>query len=90
MVVRRAALVLGMLLGVFLIVRAIAELFVIDFSDPSSYMHDWGGPTLFGVLLVHCGPGLIAIVLIFFFAWRRPGSAGADLDSRDRTREGSS
>jgi hypothetical protein len=46
-------------LGIYLILRAIVELFVIDYGDPASYAADWGGPSLFGVLLVHCGPGLL-------------------------------
>ena len=61
---RRVAAVVGVLLGLYLIVRAIAEPFVIDTSDPATYQNDWGGPTLAGVLLVHCGPGVIAAVLL--------------------------
>jgi hypothetical protein len=41
--------------------RAIVELFVIDTSNPASYRQDWGGPGLVGVLLVHCGPGILAV-----------------------------
>lgn len=55
---------LGYVLGVFLILRAIAEPFVINYTDPESYKHDWGGPTLVGVMLVHMLPGLLALVLI--------------------------
>jgi hypothetical protein len=40
---RNVFVVLGLIVGVFLIVRAIVELFVIDYSDPSSYANDWGG-----------------------------------------------
>jgi hypothetical protein len=29
-------------------------------SDAATYRDDWGGPSLFGVLLVHCGLGLLA------------------------------
>ncbi len=54
----------GLVLGVYLIGRAIAEFFVIDFADPASYRADWGGPSLAGVLAVHCGFGLVALVLI--------------------------
>jgi len=35
----------------------VVELLIIDYSDPSSYRHDWGGPSLIGVLLVNCLPG---------------------------------
>jgi len=59
-----AGLFLGYLLGIFLILRAIAEPFVVDFGNPENYKHDWGGPTIIGVLAVHMLPGLIALVLI--------------------------
>jgi uncharacterized membrane protein len=62
-VVKRVGVVLAFVLGAFLIVRAVVEPFVVDMSDPATYRHDWGGPSLFGVLLVHCGPGVIAAVL---------------------------
>lgn len=54
----------GVLLGLYLIARAIAEPFVIDMTDPASYRLDWGGPSLAGVLAVHCGPGIISALLI--------------------------
>ena len=53
--------------GVYFVARAIVEPFVIDVIDPSTYQHDWGGPHLAGVLLVHCGLGVIAASLM---AWR--------------------
>jgi hypothetical protein len=54
---RRIVIALGVIVGVF-IVRAVVELLTIDYSDPSSYADDWGGPSIAGVLLVHCGLGL--------------------------------
>ncbi|MFD2762637.1 hypothetical protein [Micromonospora eburnea] len=54
----------GVLLGLYLIARAIAEPFVIDMTDPASYRLDWGGPSLAGVLAVHCGPGVVSAALI--------------------------
>jgi hypothetical protein len=62
--VKKLAMVLGMVLGAYLIVRGIAEPFVIDMSDPATYRNDWGGPSLTGVLAVHCGPGLISGALM--------------------------
>jgi len=62
---------MGLIIGLFLIVRAIAEPFVIDFGDPATYRNDWGGPGLPGVLAVHCGPGLVAAALIVMAAIRR-------------------
>jgi hypothetical protein len=60
--IRKAASAVGLALGLFLIVRAVAEPFVIDMSDSATYRNDWGGPSLFGVLLGHCGPGVLAAV----------------------------
>ena len=71
---RKAAVALGLALGLFLIVRAVAEPFVIDFSDPATYRNDWGGPSLFGVLLVHCGPGVVAAAAIATALIRRRSS----------------
>jgi hypothetical protein len=61
---RRAGLVLAVILGLYLVARAVAEPFVIDFADPATYRLDWGGPSLPGVLLVHCGPGVVAATLM--------------------------
>jgi hypothetical protein len=69
--VRRVAIALGVIVGIFFIVRAVVELLTIDYSDPSSYADDWGGPSLSGVLLVHCGLGVIAAIWIGVFLWRR-------------------
>lgn len=52
--------VFGVVLGLYLIGRAIVEPFILDLSDPATYRNDWGGPSLFGVLAVHCGPGIVA------------------------------
>ncbi|MET1012511.1 MAG: hypothetical protein ABWY83_09045 [Actinomycetota bacterium] len=71
---RRIVIALGVIVGIFFIVRAVVELLTIDYSDPSSYANDWGGPSLAGVLLVHCGLGLIAAVWIGVFLWRRRSS----------------
>ena len=68
---RKAAIAVGLALGLFLIVRAVAEPFVIDMSDPATYRNDWGGPSLLGVLLVHCGPGVIAAAVMAMVLIRR-------------------
>ncbi|MCD0446533.1 hypothetical protein LO763_23225 [Glycomyces sp. A-F 0318] len=69
---RRVLWLLAFVVGGFFIVRALMEPFVIDFGDPSSYEGDWGGPSLFGVLLVHMGPGVLAAALLIWMA-RRTG-----------------
>ena len=58
---------LAFIVGGYFVVRALMEPFVVDFSDPSSYEDDWGGPSLIGVLAVHMGPGIIAAAL--FVRW---------------------
>ena len=79
---RKIAIAVGFVLGLFFIVRAVAEPFVIDMSDPATYRNDWGGPSLFGVLLVHCGPGVIAAVAIAMFLIRRRSSRRAYTEQR--------
>jgi hypothetical protein len=63
--------VLGLLAAAYLILRAIAEPFVIDMNDPASYRNDWGGPSLAGVLAVHCLPGVIAAAAVAWAIVRR-------------------
>ena len=73
---RRVATVFGVILGLYLIGRAIAEPFVTDLSDPSAYRDDWGGPSLIGVLAVHCGPGIVAAAwMVTALVRRRSGPA---------------
>lgn len=64
---RKALLIVGAIVAAFLIVRAIVEVLTIDYGDPSSYEHDWGGPSLIGVLLVHCLPGLLAAIAVVVY-----------------------
>ncbi|MBO0870777.1 MAG: hypothetical protein J2P15_19655 [Micromonosporaceae bacterium] len=68
---RGVALVVGVILGLYLIGRAIAEPFLIDFSDPSTYHLAWGGPHLIGVLAVHCGPGIVSAAWMVSAVLRR-------------------
>jgi hypothetical protein len=79
---RKAATVAGLALGLFFIVRAVAEPFVIDVSDPASYRDDWGGPSLIGVLLVHIGPGVMAAVVITTLLIRRSCRRRAQREQR--------
>jgi hypothetical protein len=68
---RKAGAIVGLAIGLYFIVRAVAEPFVIDMSDPATYRNNWGGPSLIGVLLVHVGPGVIAAVTIAMLLIRR-------------------
>jgi hypothetical protein len=87
---RKLLMLLGHVLGVYLFLRALAEPFLIDFGDPSSYHLDWGGPHLIGVLAVHCGPGLLYAAGMVWWAVRRirsrtnPGHTGPDHTNADR------
>jgi hypothetical protein len=82
--VRKAATFVGLALDLYLIIRAVAEPFVIDMSNPATYRNDWGGPSLFGVLLVHCGPGVVAAVAIAMFLIRRRSSGRAQREQPGR------
>ncbi|GIH13398.1 hypothetical protein [Rugosimonospora africana] len=72
---RKVLLAFGFIVGLYLFGRAVVEPFVINLSDPSTYRHDWGGPSLIGVLAVHCGPGLVfgaAVVTALVRRYGRP------------------
>jgi hypothetical protein len=68
---KRALWMIGLVLAAYLIGRALVELFTIDTSNPASYRDDWGGPSFFGVLFVHVGPGLVAATLLAVALIRR-------------------
>jgi len=72
---RRALLILGAVVAAFLIVRAIVEVLTLHYSDPSSYEHDWGGPSVIGVLAVHTLPGVIAAVEVVIVIRRSRGGS---------------
>ncbi len=84
---RKVLLAFGCIVGLYLFGRAVVEPFIITWNDPSTYRHDWGGPSLIGVLTVHCGPGLLfgaAVVTALVRRYGRgpAGSAPAPVDSR--------
>ncbi len=84
---RKVALTLGLILGLYLLGRAVAEPFLIDVANPATYRNDWGGPSLLGVLAVHCGPGLLAgaaIVTGLIRGSRRQPELGPDGRDPDR------
>lgn len=88
---KRIALVAATVVGLYLTGRAVAEFFVIHWGDAASYRDDWGGPSLAGVLAVHCLPGLILpgyLAWRIFAAWPRPlgshrGRGGPESSARD-------
>jgi hypothetical protein len=70
---RRVLLGLGLIVAAYLVVRGVAEPFVIDLDDPDSYRSDWGGPSLVGVLAVHSGPALVILTAAAVWLVRRRG-----------------
>ena len=63
---------LGGLIGLYLVGRAVAEFFTVDYSNPALYRDSWGGPSLVGVFLVHAGPGaaIVAVAVVgYLLAW---------------------
>lgn len=65
---------LGGIVALYLVGRAVAEFFTVDYSNPASYRDSWGGPSLVGVFFVHAGPGAaIAIAGIgYLLRWWPP------------------
>lgn len=74
---KKGATLLAAAVGVFLIVRAIAEPLTIDMSDPATYSDDWGGPSLAGVLALHMLPGVIAAAGFVWAVMRRRSQGSA-------------
>lgn len=75
---KKVATVFGLFVGLYFVVRAAVEPFVITMSDPTTYQAGWGGPSLFGVLLVHMGPGVLCAALMVFGvvrAWKKQARA---------------
>jgi cbb3-type cytochrome oxidase subunit 3 len=68
---RAIGLGLGGLVAAYLAGRGIAEFWLVDYSSPASYRHAWGGPTLAGVFAVHSGPGLIILIAMAVWLYRR-------------------
>jgi hypothetical protein len=77
---KRTLAIIGVLLGVFLIARAMAWPFTVDPSDPGTYAGDWGGPSLLGAAAVHCGPGILSAAILIGLVVR--GRLAARRDQR--------
>jgi hypothetical protein len=61
---------LGGVVALYLVGRAVAEFFTVDYSNPASYRASWGGPSLVGVFLVHAGPGAAIAVAVVGYLCR--------------------
>jgi hypothetical protein len=73
---RRAALrIIGLtvtgLVALYMVGRGIAEFWTVNYSDPASYEHSWGGPSLAGVFAVHSGPGFVIVIATAWWLVRR-------------------
>lgn len=78
---------LGGLAALFLVGRAVAEFFTVDYSNPGSYRNSWGGPSLVGVFLVHAGPGAAIVVAVLGYTcrwWPRSRKAGRADNTAER------
>lgn len=73
------------LIAAYLVIRGIAEFWVVDYSDPASYRHAWGGPSLAGVFAVHSGPALLVLIAAAVWLWQRRASRSVRQDARTRT-----
>jgi hypothetical protein len=64
---RIAGLTVTSLVALYAVGRGMAEFWTVNYSDPASYAHSWGGPSLAGVFAVHSGPGFAIVIAA---AWR--------------------
>jgi hypothetical protein len=83
-IMKKIGFVAAIVVGLYLTGRAVAELFLIHWGSPASYHNDWGGPSLAGVLAVHCLPGLI---LPGYLAWRITRRPAVDDKARKPNRQ---
>jgi len=70
-VLRFTGLTVACLVALLFIARAVVEIATVNPFQPDTYRDDWGGPSYVGVLLVHAGPGLLAVVLVALVLRRR-------------------
>jgi uncharacterized protein YybS (DUF2232 family) len=94
-ILKITAWALGGLVGLYLVIRGIAEFFIVHYNDPASYRNAWGGPTLAGVFAVHAGPGLLVLIGAGIYLTRKMRSrrvprhnSPADRTSLPRARKG--
>jgi hypothetical protein len=68
---RAVAWLIGGVVAAYLVGRGVAEFWTVNYSDPASYQHSWGGPSLAGVFAVHSGPGLAVLIVAAVWLGRR-------------------
>jgi hypothetical protein len=68
---RFSGLIVAGLVALYAVGRGIAEFWTVNYSDPGSYGHSWGGPSLAGVFAVHSGPGFVIVIAAAWWLVRR-------------------
>jgi hypothetical protein len=68
---RIAGLTVAGLVALYVVGRGIAEFWAVNYSEPASYEHSWGGPSLAGVFAVHSGPGFVIVIAAAWWLRRR-------------------
>jgi hypothetical protein len=68
---RIAGLTVTSLVALYAVGRGVAEFWTVNYSDPASYAHSWGGPSLAGVFAVHSGPGFAVVTAVAWWLVRR-------------------
>ena len=68
---RFSALTVAGLVALYVVGRGIAEFWTVNYADPASYEHSWGGPSLAGVFAVHSGPGFVIVIAAAWWLVRR-------------------
>lgn len=55
----------------YFVLRGVAQLLLWVFRPELIGPDSWGGPSMAGVLVVHCGPGLVSALVLVWLARRR-------------------
>jgi hypothetical protein len=79
---RIAGLTVTSLVALYAVGRGIAEFWTVNYSDPASYAHSWGGPSLAGVFAVHSGPGFAIVIAAAWWLVRQRARRSTGRGSR--------
>jgi hypothetical protein len=79
---RIAGLTVTGVVALYAVGRGIAEFWTVNYSDPASYAHSWGGPSLAGVFAVHSGPGFAIMIAAAWWLVRQRARHSSGRGSR--------
>jgi hypothetical protein len=79
---RIAGLTVTGVVALYAVGRGIAEFWTVNYSDPASYAHSWGGPSLAGVFAVHSGPGFAIVIAAAWWLVRQRARHSSGRGSR--------